>query len=635
MKKTIRAKIVFSFLISFLFTLACLGSQTEIIPFDSPRWQLVNAQPIDYLGQKAMMGTAFLKETEFTDGVIEFDLAVTGARSYPGLVFRSQADGSWERIYIRPHRSGSLAPSLYPDVLQYVSAYNRVDSWQFYNGEGMTAGAVIPLNRWFHVKIEVSGTQARLFLDNAQEPALLVHELKQGLRKGGLGLMGPMDGSAYFANFSCHSDSALVFAPPPPAYPVPGVIAVWEISQPFNALQLDMEKTAEQQGLNKLEWKAVSAATDGLVDISRFYPRSGQPDAVYARTVIQSDEDKIFKLNLGYSDYVSVFLDSRLVFSGASPYGGRDPSFLGIVGFFDSVFLPLKKGANELLLTVVETSAGWGFKAQDGNAVFAAPAVARTWETSRQLRLPESAVYDPKTKAIYVSNNDGYNRSQEQGKQFIAKIGLDGRIEKLEWLGGMKNPTGLAVYKNRLFAVEARSLVEIDIATAQLLKRTDVPGAIMLNDIAIDPGGTIYISDFRKGVIFKFSKGKFEEWLSGAEISRPNGVSVFKNKLFWGNCGDNKLKMTDLVSKKITTIAALGPGIIDGVLVEASGQILVSQNEGRFFRISPSGQVNLLLDTTVIGQNLADFTLIPEHNLVIFPTWLDCRVTAFRLDKDE
>jgi hypothetical protein len=48
MKKTIRAKIVFSFLISFLFTLACLGSQTEIIPFDSPRWQLVNAQPIDY-----------------------------------------------------------------------------------------------------------------------------------------------------------------------------------------------------------------------------------------------------------------------------------------------------------------------------------------------------------------------------------------------------------------------------------------------------------------------------------------------------------------------------------------------------------------------------------------------------------
>lgn len=622
-------------LFSLLLFLSVLTAQDGIIPFDSPRWQMDNAKTVDHLGQKALMGTAFLKDSEFENGVIEFDLAVTGARSYPGLVFRTKADGSWERIYIRPHRSGCLPPALYSDVLQYVSAYNGVDSWQFYNGEGMTAGAVIPLNRWFHVKIEVSGTQARLFLDNTQVPALLVHELKQGIRKGGLGLMGPLDGSAYFANFSCHSDSTLVFAPPPPTYPIPGVIMVWEISRPFNALQIDMEKTAEQQGLNKLEWKAVSAATDGLVDISRFYPRSGEPDAVYARTMIRVEEDKVFKLNLGYSDYVSVFLNNRLVFSGASPYGGRDPSFLGIVGFFDSVFLPLKKGANELLLTVVETSAGWGFKAQDGNAVFTTPEIARIWETSRQLQIPESAAYDPKTKAVYVSNNDGYNRSLDQAKQFITKIGLDGKIEKLEWLGGLKNPTGLAVYKNQLFAVEARSLVEIDIASARLLNRTDVPGAMMLNDIAIDPKGVIYISDFRKGAIVKFNKGKFEEWLTGPEVSRPNGVSCFKNKLFWGNCGDGKLKAIDLISKEIKTIADLGPGIIDGVLVEASGQILVSQNEGRFFRISTTGQVSLLLDTTVIGQNLADFALIPELNLVIFPTWLDCQVTAFRLNKKD
>ena len=45
-----------------------------------------------------------------------------------------------------------------------------------------------------------------------------------------------------------------------------------------------MEKTPEQQGLEDLAWQAVSAEADGLVDISRFHPRSGEPDLVFAKT---------------------------------------------------------------------------------------------------------------------------------------------------------------------------------------------------------------------------------------------------------------------------------------------------------------------------------------------------------------
>jgi DNA-binding beta-propeller fold protein YncE len=634
MIKTFQTKTVFPFLLALLLTFSCLWAQAaDTIPFDSPRWQMVNAKVADYLGQKALMGTVFLKDSEFENGVIEFDLAVTGARSYPGVIFRSQANGSWERIYIRPHRAGTEPTPLYADVLQYVSSFNRVDSWQFYNGEGMTAAAAIPFNRWFHVKIEVSGTQARVFLDKAETPALLIHELKQGIRKGGLGLIGPMDGSAYYANFSYYPDNNLKFLPPPPIYPVAGVIRVWELSRPFKALQIDMEKNPAEQSLGDLDWKAASAEASGLVDISRFHPRSGAPDLVFAKTVIDSQEEKTFKLNIGYSDYISVFLNGKLLFTGASPYQGRDPSFLGIVGFFDSVYLPLQKGNNELLLAVAELSGGWGFKAQDGSALAAAANVARVWETQKKFLLPESAAYDPKSKALYVSNNDAYNRSQDEGRQSISKISLNGQIEKLDWVSGLKNPTGLAVFRNILYVVEAKSLVEIDIAKAQIIKRHDVPGAVMLNDITISPKGTIFMSDFRKNIIFKFAKGQFEEWLKSPEVSNPNGVSVSGKNLFWGNCGDGNLKVVDLTSKEIKTIANLGPGIIDGVLVEASGNILASKNEGQLFRVTPAGQTSLLLDTTVIAQNLADFTFIPELGLVIFPTWLDGRVTAFRLGK--
>ena len=83
---------------------------------------------------------------------------------------------------------------------------------------------------------------------------------------------------------------------------------------------------------------------------------------VYARTNIDSDRDQIKKLYVGYSDDISVFLNRRILFRGRSAQNFRDPGFLGIVNpENDAVFLPLKKGSNELMLAVSELGGGWGF----------------------------------------------------------------------------------------------------------------------------------------------------------------------------------------------------------------------------------------------------------------------------------
>jgi hypothetical protein len=67
-------------------------------------------------------------------------------------------------------------------------------------------------------------------------------------------------------------------------------------------------------------------------------------------------------LNLGYSDEVSVFLNGRILFRGRSAQAFRDPTFLGIVNVEDdAVYLPLRKGKNELTLAVSEIGGGWGF----------------------------------------------------------------------------------------------------------------------------------------------------------------------------------------------------------------------------------------------------------------------------------
>jgi hypothetical protein len=83
---------------------------------------------------------------------------------------------------------------------------------------------------------------------------------------------------------------------------------------------------------------------------------------VFARTRIESDREQVKKLYIGYSDDVSVFLNGQILWRGRSAQGFRDPGFLGIVDAEnDAVYLPLKKGSNELTLAVSELGGGWGF----------------------------------------------------------------------------------------------------------------------------------------------------------------------------------------------------------------------------------------------------------------------------------
>jgi hypothetical protein len=68
---------------------------------------------------------------------------------------------------------------------------------------------------------------------------------------------------------------------------------------------------------------------------------------------------------IGYSDDIVVYLNGRPLYAGRNSMSYRDPSALGFFyPYADAVFLPLKKGPNELLLAVSEATAGWGFMAR-------------------------------------------------------------------------------------------------------------------------------------------------------------------------------------------------------------------------------------------------------------------------------
>ena len=344
------------------------------VPPDSPRWQLEGeAKPAEYLGRKCLLldgGAATLKDFELRDGVIDVDVATPARRGFFGIQFRVAGDdGEW--FYLRQHKSGL------PDAIQYTPVIKTGLNWQIYNGPGFTAAVDIPSAAWFHLRLEIAGAQARLFVKDMDQPALVADDLKSGIQKGDVAL-AVLTGETYFSNFEVRRTPDAPWQRHQPPM-MPGILAKWTISPAYDALARNPERPLTASEAAGISWRAVEAEPPGFVVLYRYldapHPRvtfqgdfskrlEPQPGSktIYARTTIPSDREQVKKLDLGYSDEVSVFLNGRILWRGRSAQGFRDPGFLGIVNLDnDAVYLPLKKGDNELVLGLTELGGGWGF----------------------------------------------------------------------------------------------------------------------------------------------------------------------------------------------------------------------------------------------------------------------------------
>lgn len=596
--------------------------QQEVIPFDSGRWALVNAEKTEFLGRKCLKGIATLKDIVFENGIIEFDMAVTGARAYPGIVFRMKGEGEYERIYIRPHLSVT-----FQNVVQYEGTFNGLDSWQLYYGPGKSASAVIPVNQWFHIKVEVLNNQARFFINDTSQPVLFIKELARGISKGALGVWGEKNGTSYFSNFSYQIKDDLKF-PPTVNEDIPfGMITDWELSQPKRANEVDFEALPQAQGIKDLKWQKIKSLPSGLVDISRHYGRiSGVTDIIWAKTVINSDKNNTRQYAFGYSDLISIFLNGKLLFTGNSAYTSRDGNFQGIVGLNDYIFLPLVKGKNELVVAVAESFGGWGFIFQDVDAVYTGKSLVKQWEIKAKFNYPESAVYDKKRDAIYVSNF----KYEQNG--FISKVKMDGKIEKLDWVTGILQPAGVCIANDKLYAVGRFALIEIDIDKGVVTNRYQFPSPVFANDIVSDEKGSLYITDGGKGAIYKFENGSITEWLKSMELAQINGITIDKDKIVVGTSRDGAIKTIDINSKEIKKIFSLGDGVImDGLAKDGKGGYLIGDHAGKLLRITQDGKSELLLNTKSRQINLADFDYVPDKGLLIIPTLEDNRLMMYKI----
>jgi hypothetical protein len=154
-------------------------------------------------------GIVVLSDASFHNGTIEVDVAGkphTGApalaRGFVGVGFRLNAHASkYECVYIRPtngraddqeRRNHSVQYSSVPD---YEWLRLRTES----PGKYESYVDLVP-GEWTRLRIEVSGITMRLYVNNAPQPTLIVHDLKLGDTVGGIALWIGVGTEAYFAN---------------------------------------------------------------------------------------------------------------------------------------------------------------------------------------------------------------------------------------------------------------------------------------------------------------------------------------------------------------------------------------------------------------------------------------------------
>jgi hypothetical protein len=202
-----------------IITLLLVGTaHAADIPLSNLTFTNANGQPTTYHGSPALKMTskdgtheaiATIPGVTFRDGTIDVDVsgapvkgAAADARGSIGIIFRQQKNSRpFEIIYIRPTNGRADDQLRRNHTVQYSSdpdwpwdRLRRESPGLYESYADMQAG------EWTHMRIVVKGRDASLYINHADQPCLIVHDLKLGESEGGVALWTGSDTEGYFRN---------------------------------------------------------------------------------------------------------------------------------------------------------------------------------------------------------------------------------------------------------------------------------------------------------------------------------------------------------------------------------------------------------------------------------------------------
>ena len=151
-------------------------------------------------------GVAWLKDIEFSNGTIEFDVRGEDVKqhSFVGIAFHGANDSTFDAIYLRPFRFKETTDSLRSRSIQYISLPGY--TWRVLRARapGAYEHSIDPSpdpNAWVHMRVVVQGDRVSTFINGAEEPSLVVNKVTK-LRTGRLGFYVADTSGGDLANIS-------------------------------------------------------------------------------------------------------------------------------------------------------------------------------------------------------------------------------------------------------------------------------------------------------------------------------------------------------------------------------------------------------------------------------------------------
>ncbi len=205
--------------------LAAQATQYALTSVAGLRLHNVSAEPATLEGRQGLKVTmtadarlptderlAVVTVTDFGDGVIEAEVAgdvqpgaFEGARGFVGIAFRVHSDlRTFDAFYLRPTNGRADDQVRRNHATQYIS--HPEWTWsklrQDFPSRYESYVDLAP-GRWTKVRIDVRGEKARLYVDDAKEPTLIVNDLKTAPNgRGAVALWIDNGTVAHFRNLS-------------------------------------------------------------------------------------------------------------------------------------------------------------------------------------------------------------------------------------------------------------------------------------------------------------------------------------------------------------------------------------------------------------------------------------------------
>ena len=264
---------------------------------------------------------------------------------------------------------------------------------------------------------------------------------------------------------------------------------------------------------------------------------------------------------------------------------------------------------------------------------------------------PESVKYDADQDVWFVTNMLGFG-SDKDGQGYVDRINAAELKTAERFIESGRNgatldaPKGMAIHGDTLWIADIDKLRGFDRRTGAPLATIDLSAhdAVLLNDVAVGPDGSLYITDSgiimsAKGVlhpggdkIFVIGPGRSISVLAkGEQLGRPNGISWDAKNERWVIVSFDPFhsEVYTLTGGDTTrTVIASGNGKFDGIEALPDGRLLVTSWNDSSLHVFDNGS-----DQRVV-RNLswpADIGIDTKRQRIAIPQVMINRVEFWQL----